>query len=222
MKETKVVIIGGTGDGCTILEMINQLASYGKPIKAVGFLNDELSVGFRIMDIPVLGNFYSWRHLSQDIYFIPALHKVKQMPERVNKIVSLGIPKDRWTTLIHPTAIIADNVTPSYGSFIGPYVVIQPEVQLGAFLSIRSGVAISHDCKINDFVYLGPKSSLSGRCFLDRGVHISPNVSVANNISIGAYSVVSLNTAVRKSVPDYALVMGNPGRIVQRFIGSNV
>ena len=50
--------------------------------------------------------------------------------------------------------------------------------------------------EIGDRVYIGPGAKIFGK------------ISIGNNVAIGANAVVS------KSIPDNAVVVGNPGRIV--------
>jgi len=84
------------------------------------------------------------------------------------------------------------------GIFIGP-------VEIGKYCNISQQVTIGYGGqgtkryglpKIGDYVYIGP------------GAKIFSNIIIGNNVSIGANAVVS------KNIPDNAIVVGNPGRIV--------
>lgn len=211
----KIVILGGPGDGLVILEAVRQAAAAGHPVEVVGFLNDGLPKGTLFQDLPVFGSLPDWQALPENVRFYPALRKLKDMPRRVALIEGLGIPAERWASVIHPTAIVAGNVTVGHGSYIGPYVVIQPNAKLGAFLSIRNGANIGHDVCMEDFSGVGPHVSLSGYCSLGRGSQVAASAVVGNNARVGAFSMVGMCSAVARDVPDYALAMGNPARIIE-------
>jgi serine O-acetyltransferase len=75
---------------------------------------------------------------------------------------------------------------------LGKYCNISHEVTIGIG-KLQSNTAIPI---IGDYVYIGPGAKLFG------------DITIGNNVSIGANAVVS------KTIPNGAIVMGNPGRIV--------
>jgi sugar O-acyltransferase (sialic acid O-acetyltransferase NeuD family) len=210
-----VVILGGGGDGRVAAQLISHIFQADNSLQVAGFLDDRLEKGSRINDAKVLDGLEGWSKLPLDILFFPALHKVKQMVQRAKRIHSLGIPKDRWATLCHPTACIADNVRIGVGSMIGSHVTIQPNAAIGRFVSIRAGASLGHDAIVEDFAYIGPNVSVSGNVHIEQGAHIGPNASIIDACTVGSYSVVGLGSAVTKNVGQRALCMGNPARKIR-------
>lgn len=76
--------------------------------------------------------------------------------------------------LIHPDAMVADNVVVEAGAVIGPEVVIGAGSRIGALTVIAPGVIIGKDCNI------GPNVSLSF-CILETGVIIHPGVRIGQD-----------------------------------------
>lgn len=214
-KTQKIVILGGPGDGLVILEAIRQCAAAGQPVEAVGFLNDGLPKGSTFKNLPVFGPLTDWPELPDDVVFYAALRKLKEMPQRCALIEGLGIPAERWTTIIHPTAILSGDVKPGYGSYIAAYAVIQPEVDLGNFISIRAGSNIGHNCRMENFAGLGAEVCMCGGSSVGRGAVVTSGSILGNNVHVGAFSIISMGTPVPRSVPEFSLVMGNPGRVIQ-------
>jgi acetyltransferase EpsM len=136
------------------------------------------------------------------------------MESRARLIASLGIPEERWISVIHPTARVARDVEVGAGSFVAAYAVVQPGARIGRHVSIRAGANIGHDAVIEDFAYVGPNATLSGRAILQTGAHLGPNAAVLDQRRVGRYAVVGLCSAVTRDIPDREVWMGVPARRV--------
>jgi UDP-2-acetamido-3-amino-2,3-dideoxy-glucuronate N-acetyltransferase len=113
--------------------------------------------------------------------------------------------------------VIGQNVNVDGGAVIGNNVKIQNNV------SVYSGVVIDDD------VFLGPscvltnvtnprsqvnRHSLYETTRLKRGCTIGANATIVCGVTVGRYAFVGAGAVVTKDVPDFALVVGNPGRQV--------
>jgi acetyltransferase EpsM len=213
-----VVIIGGGGDGLVVAQLIADIFRADKSVQLAGFLDDNIVKGKRVNGIMVLGCLDDWILMPQDTLFFPALHKATQMFQRAQLIKSLGIPDERWANLYHPTACIADGVEIGKGSMIGSYVTIQPKASIGQFVSIRAGANLGHGVIIEDFAYIGPNATMSGKVIIEEGAHVAPNAAIIEACRVGSYSVVGLGAAVTKNVDCYAIYMGNPARKIRTLV----
>ena len=208
----RIVVLGGPGDGEVVAEVVRACAAAGEAIELVGFLNDALAKGDTVAQAPVLGVLEDWATLSESVVFYPALHKVKQMRSRAQRIAGLGIPEERWTSIIHPDARIAADARIGAGTFVAAYASVQPGASIGRFSSIRAGANIGHHALVGEFCYVGPNCSLSGRAVLEEGAHLAPNAAVAEGVTVGRYAVVGLCSAVTRNVPGHAVYIGVPAR----------
>ena len=208
----RLVILGGHGDGIVVAQAAHDAAAVRGDGKVVGFLNDRLAEGESLYGHAVLGDLRSWRRLSEDIQFVPALHKVGEMVSRSKLLRELGIPRERWASVIHPSACIASDVLVGHGSFVASHVTIQPGAKIGSFVSIRAGANVGHDAVLEDFAYVGPNATLSGRSRLSEGAHLAPNAAVVDRVTVGRYAVVGIGAAVMKDVEEFAVYIGNPAR----------
>jgi acetyltransferase EpsM len=200
-------------------QVIRDLARAGEDIDLVGFLNDRLAKRELVCGAPVLGALRDWRELPEDLSFVPALHKVGEMHKRAELIAGLGVPEQRWATVVHPSACVADDAVIGYGSFVASYVTVQPGVRLGRFVSVRAGANLGHDAVVEDFGYVGPNATLSGRARLAEGAHLAPNAAVLDKVVVGRYAVVGLGAAVMKNVEEFAVYVGNPARKLRSLKG---
>ena len=71
---------------------------------------------------------------------------------------------------------------------------------------------------IEDFVHISPNAALAGNILVKKGAHIGLGANVIQGITIGENAIIGAGTVVLTDVPNNAVVVGNPGRIV-RFVG---
>ena len=110
---------------------------------------------------------------------------------------------------------------------IGQNVMIASEVVLGKNVKVQNNVSIYTGVVCEDDVFLGPsmvftnvinpRSALNRKnqfqkTLVKKGATIGANVTIICGCEIGCYAFVGAGAVVTKSVPDYALVVGNPAR----------
>jgi UDP-2-acetamido-3-amino-2,3-dideoxy-glucuronate N-acetyltransferase len=112
---------------------------------------------------------------------------------------------------------------------IGQNVVISPDVVVGDNVKIQNNVSVYTGVVLEDDVFCGPsmvftnvinpRSHVSRKdeyqpTLVKRGATLGANSTIVCGHTIGSYAFVGAGTVVTRDVPDYALVVGNPGRIV--------
>ena len=209
-----IVVLGGPGDGLSVAEAVHCAASAGRPVKLAGFLNDTLLRGELLQGVPILGRLDDWRELDEDIQFIPAIQKVKDMPRRVRRLEELGIPDERWGIVIHPAAVVSLDVEIGAGSFVLSCATIQPAARIGRFAGVRAGAMLGHHCVIGDHTYVGPNATMCGRSVLKEAAHLGPGAVLMDSRVMGRYSLAGISAAVTRDVPEYEIWFGNPARRV--------
>jgi acetyltransferase EpsM len=210
MKRKRFVVLGGPGDGLVVAEAIVQSAMAGQDVELYGFLNDVLPLGEILHGVPVHGRFEDWQKLPQDVLFIPAVQKVKDMQARVKRIESLDIPDERWDYVVHPRAVVSSDVQIGIGAFVASCATVQPESRIGRFASLRAGAMLGHHCVVKEHAYVGPNATMCGRSMLEVGAHLGPAAVLLDGKTMGTFSVAGIAAAVTKDVPDYWVVFGNP------------
>ena len=88
---------------------------------------------------------------------------------------------------------------------LGSYIRIRKKCQIGKNCTILPGVIIGNKYleENDDFVTIGDN------CYLGLGVKIFGNITIGDNVTIGANSVVT------KSIPDNAIVGGVPAKVIR-------
>ncbi|MDB5615877.1 hypothetical protein [Tardiphaga sp.] len=209
----KVLIFGGKGGGTLAARTVQALSRAHASHQCIGYLNDQLAVGTSLYGGDVVGRFDDWQRFDDDVCFVAPLHKAGGMQANARRIVELGIPLSRWTALIDPQAITADDVPTGAGSVISASAHIGPDSSVGSHCFLRPGAIVSHDVKVSDFAYLGQACVVGGYSRIEEGAHIAPAAVIRDGISVGRYAVVGMGAVVVKDVPPFAIVMGVPARV---------
>lgn len=111
---------------------------------------------------------------------------------------------------------------------IGDHTFIESGAILGNNVTVKNGVAVWGLVIIEDNVFLGPNCVFTNdpnpRSYIKKPlIELSPtmvrenstigaNATVLCGITIGYAAFIGAGTVVTRSVPDYALVVGNPSR----------
>jgi UDP-2-acetamido-3-amino-2,3-dideoxy-glucuronate N-acetyltransferase len=113
------------------------------------------------------------------------------------------------------------------GCNIGQNVVVSPDVVLGKNVKVQNNVSIYTGVICEDDVFLGPSMVFTNvinprsavvrkneylQTRVRRGATIGANATIVCGNDIGEFAFIGAGAVVTKSVPPYALVIGNPGR----------
>lgn len=109
----------------------------------------------------------------------------------------------------------------------GQNVVVSPGVELGKGVKVQNNVSIYTGVTCDDDVFLGPsmvftnvinprsavnRKSEYAKTHVGKGASIGANATIVCGHNIGKYAFIGAGAVVTKTIPDYALVIGNPSR----------
>ncbi|PIN76095.1 hypothetical protein COV17_03295 [Candidatus Woesearchaeota archaeon CG10_big_fil_rev_8_21_14_0_10_36_11] len=119
---------------------------------------------------------------------------------------------------------------------LGKNVYIDHGVKIGNNVKIQNNVSVFNEADIHDGVFIGPhvcftndkyprsitpegdlKSATDWKTYktvIHYGASIGANATLVPGVTIGKWACIGAGTVVTKDVPDYALVIGNPGKVV--------
>jgi len=130
----------------------------------------------------------------------------KKVAERLNA---------SYFSAIHPSAAICESVVLGGGTVVMPNAVVNAETIIGKHCIVNSGAVVEHDCVLGDYVHVSPNAALAGSVQVGEGSHIGIGAVVLPDVKIGKWVTIGAGAVVLKDVPDYAVVVGNPGRIIR-------
>ena len=110
----------------------------------------------------------------------------------------------------------------------GQNVLVADNASLGNNVKVQNNVAIYGGITVEDDVFLGPscvltnvtnprsqvsRKSLYEKTLIKRGATIGANATIVCGITLGRYCFIGAGAVVTKDIPDYGLVLGNPGKL---------
>ncbi|MGC8594413.1 MAG: Gfo/Idh/MocA family oxidoreductase [Candidatus Kryptoniota bacterium] len=114
---------------------------------------------------------------------------------------------------------------------LGQNVNVANNVVIGNYVKIQNNVSVYEGVTLEDYVFCGPSMVFTNikdprskypqagskyyvRTLVKEGASLGANSTVVCGVTIGRYAFVGAGSVVTKDVPDFALVVGNPARIV--------
>ncbi|WP_114820311.1 acetyltransferase [Chryseobacterium sp. KLBC 52] len=190
-------------------------SGHGKVIADIAAANDIKIKAFIDQDVT-----------KKECYGFPVLNNLPEDKEKL--IIAIGNNftrkkiaeqiKHEIGILIHPKSIISGSVKIERGTVIMGGVVINADTVIGKHCIINTNASVDHDCVVEDFVHISPNSALAGGVEVGEGSQIGIGASVIQGIKIGKWCVIGAGAVIIADVPDYSIVVGNPGRIIKKNI----
>lgn len=144
--------------------------------------------------------------------FIAAIGDTKNRMSLFLRLTESGLEP---ATVIHPAATLSEGAIVGPGSMIAAGAVVSDETTIGQNAIINTAATLDHDNEVAAHVHISPGAHLGGDVEVGEGAHVGLGASVISGISIGQWSVIGAGCVVIKDVPEGAVLVGNPGRILR-------
>lgn len=120
-------------------------------------------------------------------------------------------------------AVIGDNCN------INAQVLIENDVVIGNNVTVKSGVQLWDGTRVEDDVFIGPNATFTNDLMprskqypeaflgitLKQGASIGANATLLPGITVGERAMVGAGAVVTEDVPAYAVVVGNPAKVIR-------
>ncbi|MEU7024829.1 NeuD/PglB/VioB family sugar acetyltransferase [Streptomyces sp. NPDC046203] len=207
MSRTLVVI----GAGGFARETAQAALAAGLPL--AGHLDDDPALhGTEVGGVPVLGGTERAAELPEDTVFSVCVGNPRDYASRARLVDRLGLPEDRYATVVHPTVAIADDCVLGPGTVLLAHTVLTAAVRLGRHVAVMPHTVLTHDDRVGDFATLASGVRLGGAARIGAGAYLGAGALVREGTAIGAWSLVGMGAVVLADVPPGEVWAGSPAR----------
>jgi UDP-2-acetamido-3-amino-2,3-dideoxy-glucuronate N-acetyltransferase len=139
-----------------------------------------------------------------------------------------GVEIGEGTTIWHFSHVLKDSRV-GRNCRIGQNVVIGPHASIGDAVKIQNNVSVYEGVTLEDHVFCGPSMVFTNvfnprseirrmdelrPTLVRKGASLGANCTIVCGVTIGQYAFVGAGAVVVRDVPDFALVVGNPGKVI--------
>ncbi|MFG3296141.1 acetyltransferase [Streptomyces sp. NPDC048179] len=205
---TGLVIVGAGGFA---RETAQAVADAGE-FKLLGHLDDNPALhGTDVDGVPVLGG-CDLVHELTGARVVICVGNPRDYAARARLVRRLGLPADRYATVIHPTASVSATSEIGPGTVLLAHCALTAAVRVGAHVAVMPQVVLTHDDVVEDFATLTSGVRLGGGVRLERGAYIGSGALVREGTTVGAWSLVGMGSAVLGDIPPGEVWVGSPAR----------
>lgn len=195
----KLVIIGASGHGKVVADIAKKTGYH-----EIVFLDDNENI-HECGGYPVVGRSHEVETINADV--IVGIGNAS-----IRKKIQKSIPERKMATLIHPSAVVAEDVIIGVGTVIMAGTVINPGARIGKGCIINTCASIDHDCNVGDYVHTAVGSHLCGTVSVGDETWIGAGATVSNNIFICSKCMIGAGAVVIKDAKESGIYIGVPAK----------
>jgi sugar O-acyltransferase (sialic acid O-acetyltransferase NeuD family) len=218
--DRELLIVGAGGfarETAQAVAAINAAAAHtGRPTwRLLGFLDDDpLLHGRRVDGLPVIGGTDLVQSLPQT-RLVVCVGNPRRYDVRMRIVERLGLPTERYATVVHPSAQISDDSEIGPGSVILAQSVLTASVEVGAHVAVMPHVVLTHDVSVGDYATIASGVRFGGGVRVERGAYIGAGALLREQVKIGAWSLIGMGSVVLHDVPAAQAWVGSPARMLR-------
>lgn len=212
---TNLLIFPFNGNGREAASVVEDANRRGSAWNLLGFIDDDPEKrGLHFDKYPVLGGREQLaRHPEAMVLAVPG--RPETFRQRRELINSLGVPSERFATVVHPEAVIGIGCRFGFNSLIMANVVLTADVTVGNHVVILPNTVIAHDTLVGDYCLIGSGASISGGVTIGVNCYLGSGARIIQEVAIGERALIGLGAVVICDVAPGATVAGNPARIIR-------
>lgn len=198
--KNQIVIIGAGGQGRVCAD-IARLMGYEKIL----FLDDG--------DAPnAVGKTADYAKYLQSADFFVAIGNAA-IRRRIQKMLEEN--GAQIATLIHPSTVLAKNVSVGKGTAIMAGAVINPGAVIGTGAIINTCASVDHDCRIGDYAHITVGVRICGTVVIEEDTWVGAGATVIQNLRICAGCMIGAGAVVIRNITEPGTYVGVPAKKVK-------
>lgn len=224
MSPTPLLLVGAGGFGRETAEAVRAInASHEERTGAarwelLGFLDDDPHRwGSELSTAPVLGAIDDVAKRPDAAVVVCTGHPGDFTSKR-RIVTRLALPRERYATLVHPTAVLPASCQLGEGTVVLAGVVATVDVEVGAHVALMPHVVLTHDDRLADFVTAGAGACLAGGVTVREGAYLGSGCLVREDCTVGPWALVGMGAVVTREIPGGEVWAGVPARYVREVV----
>lgn len=198
----KLVLVGASGHGRVIADIAKKIG-----YSDIAFLDDNEAV-MQCAGYPVLGRTdTASRYPDRDFLVSIGNARIRQMLQKRLEQNGLTV-----VSLIHPSAVIGEDVTVGSGTVIMAGAVVNPGSVLAEGCIVNTCASVDHDCRIGAYAHVSVGAHVAGTVEIGQRTWIGAGATVINNIKIAADCMIGAGAVVVKDITCEGVYKGVPAR----------
>ncbi len=197
MTNNKLAIVGAGGHGKVVADCAKLMGQW----QDIDFFDDRLKDN---KSIDALLNNYD---VNIDIFIAIGNNKIRE-----ELFTKFHQAKFNMPNIIHPSAIIAENVILGYGNVLIAGAIINFDAKIGNANIINTAASVDHDCVLEDFVHIAPGARLAGNVKIGKRTWVGMGSSIIENVKIGKDVIIGAGSVVISDIKNNKKVKGAPAK----------
>ncbi|WP_212742986.1 NeuD/PglB/VioB family sugar acetyltransferase [Sphingomonas sp. 2SG] len=213
MEKGRTIIVGAGGFGRELISWANDAHVAGRVPPLAGLIDDDSAAmnGFAY-SVGLLGSIADFVPQSRDQLLMAI--GTPRIKDRVAAL--LGARGGRFTTLIHPTAVVAGSAILGYGVILCPLSLVSADVHVGELVSVNVLTSIGHDVSVGRYSTLSAHVDLTGGVRVEEAVMIGTGAKLLPRVKVGAGATIGAGSVVYRSVPAGRSVFAAPAKTLRQ------
>ena len=197
----KICLFGASGHGKVIKEIVE---SFNGTVEA--FFDDSPNTNI-LLEVPVFTSDKIKNFENNKFVIAIGDNLIRQ---QVSEKLAV-----EYISVVHSFATVSDSVGIKEGTVVMAGAIINASTVIGKHCIINTNAVVEHDCKIEDFVHISPSATVTGNVRVGEGTHVGAGAVIIPNMTIGKWVTIGAGAVVINDIPDFAIVVGNPAKIIK-------
>jgi sugar O-acyltransferase (sialic acid O-acetyltransferase NeuD family) len=181
----------------------------------LGFVDDDPALHDTVRSgLPILGDVGSVAGMS-DAAVVVCVGNPRNYAARQRIVERLGLPEQRYATVVHPSAAIGAGSVVGRGSVLLAGAVLTADVTVGSHVAVMPQAVLTHDDQVGDYATIASGVRLGGGVVLESGAYVGAGALIREGVTVGAWSLIGMGSVLLRDVPPGQIWAGNPAHLLR-------